>query len=115
MHKKGLDFRSRHKGNQYGLYDPMMNMIICYDIADPRRLQKIAKIMEDFGVRVQKSIFEATLGKDAFNRMKWRAEAEMDLSEDGVKYFPLCTKCSQTLEIIGQGTFVDPDTEFYII
>ena len=35
-----------------------MNMIVAYDIADPKRLQRIAKIMKDYGLRVQKSIFE---------------------------------------------------------
>jgi len=91
-----------------------MNMIIAYDIADPQRLTKIAKVMEDFGTRVQKSIFEATVNDHIFKEMKQRVEQIIVWEEDGVKYFTVCEKCSQTVEIIGQGFFVDPDREFYI-
>ncbi len=33
------------------------NFLICYDIADKKRLQKIAKILEKEAIRVQYSIF----------------------------------------------------------
>jgi CRISPR-associated protein Cas2 len=91
-----------------------MNMIVAYDIADPKRLSKIAKIMLDYGTRVQKSIFEATLNGPRFREMKDRIESIIVFEEDGVKYFPLCEKCAGTVEIIGQGQFTDPDKEFYV-
>ena len=91
-----------------------MDMIVAYDIANPKRLAKIAKIMKDYGVRVQKSIFEVTAKGGGFEQMRRRVEAVIVPEEDGVKYFPLCEKCSGTVEIIGQGIFIDPDEEFYI-
>jgi CRISPR-associated protein Cas2 len=91
-----------------------MDMIVAYDIANPKRLAKIAKIMKDYGVRVQKSIFEVTAKGGGFEQMRRRVEAVIVPEEDGVKYFPLCDKCSGTVEIIGQGIFIDPDEEFYI-
>ena len=91
-----------------------MNMIVAYDIADPQRLAKIAKIMKDHGSRVQKSIFEATVKGRAFEEMRQRVEETIVPEEDGVKYFPLCEKCAGTVEIIGQGIFIDPDQEYYI-
>ena len=33
------------------------NFIICYDIADPKRLRKIAKKLENTAIRIQYSIF----------------------------------------------------------
>jgi len=33
------------------------NALICYDIADPKRLAKIAKNLEKVSIRIQKSIF----------------------------------------------------------
>ena len=33
------------------------NFLICYDIADPKRLAKIAKNLEKVSIRIQKSIF----------------------------------------------------------
>jgi len=92
-----------------------MNMIVAYDIAEPRRLNKVADVIKDYGVRVQKSIFEVDVNGSSFTEMKARVEDVIEASEDGVKYFPLCEKCAGTVEIIGQGVFVDPDEEYYIL
>jgi len=92
-----------------------MNMIVAYDIAEPRRLSKVAKLIQDYGVRVQKSIFEVDVDAGRFTEMKARVEEVIEASEDGVKYFPLCEKCAGTVEIIGQGVFVDPDEEYYVL
>ena len=91
-----------------------MNMIVAYDIADPKRLTRVAKIVSDYGVRVQKSIFEVAVDDRIFAEMKARIEKVIVLEEDGVKYFPVCEKCAGTVEIIGQGVYTDPDEEFYI-
>jgi CRISPR-associated protein Cas2 len=91
-----------------------MNMIVAYDIANERRLARIARIIGDYGVRVQKSIFEVTVTHEIFDEMKSRVEDVIVHEEDGVKYYPLCDKCSETMEIIGQGSFTDPDEEYYI-
>lgn len=74
----------------------------------------MAKIIKDYGVRVQKSIFEVKLDQDRFKEMKSRIENEIESAEDGVKYFPLCEKCAGTIENIGNGILLDPDREFYL-
>jgi len=33
------------------------NALICYDIADPKRLAKVARSLEKIAIRIQKSIF----------------------------------------------------------
>lgn len=91
-----------------------MNMIVAYDIAEPKRLGTVAKILLDYGVRVQKSIFEVTVDGIVFHQMKARIEEVIVPEDDGVKYFPVCTKCAGTVEIIGQGELTDPDAEYYI-
>lgn len=92
-----------------------MNMIVAYDIADPRRLNRVAKTVKDYGPRVLKSIFEVNVDGIRFTEMKARIEEVIEASEDGVKYFPLCEKCAGTVEIIGQGVFIDPDEEYYVL
>lgn len=92
-----------------------MNMIVAYDIADPQRLARIARLMSDYGVRVQKSIFEASITPIIFKQMKANVEEIIEYAEDGIKYFPLCEKCAGIVEIIGRGRFVDPDEEFFIL
>jgi len=89
-------------------------MIVAYDIANSKRLNKVAKVLCDYGVRVQKSIFEVTVNERVFVEMKARIEEVIMDAEDGVKYFPVCEKCAGTVEIIGQGSYTDPDEEFYV-
>jgi len=92
-----------------------MDMLVAYDIADIKRLRKVAKIMENYGKRVQKSIFEVSLSPAVFKKMKYQIDTTIEQGEDGVKYFPLCIKCSVATEIIGQGDFIDPDEEYYVL
>ena len=44
--------------------------LIFYDIADPKRLRKIAKIAESIGLRLQKSVFWGHLSETDFLRFK---------------------------------------------
>lgn len=92
-----------------------MNIIVAYDIANPSRLNRIAKVIKDYGVRVQKSMFEITVDHTSFSEMKARVEKIIESSENGVKYFPICEKRSGKLEIIGEGIFVDPNKEYYLL
>lgn len=78
-----------------------MNMIVAYDIAEPRRLMKVARVMKDYGMRVQKSIFEVEVSEARFREMKRRAEGIIHPLQDGVKYFPLCDRCADTMECLG--------------
>lgn len=92
-----------------------MYYLVIYDIADVKRLRHVAKIMQDFGVRVQKSKFEMELTHSTLKGLQSRIDAVINHSEDGVKYFPLCQKCQVRIEKIGQGNYIDPDREYAII
>ena len=92
-----------------------MRYLVIYDIADHRRLYKVAKTMEDFGERVQKSKFEMELTETQLKKLQARIEQIIDPEQDGVKYIPLCKKCIAKIEIIGEGEFIDPDFEFYVV
>lgn len=92
-----------------------MNMIIAYDISDPRRLVRIGKMMKDYGVRVQKSIFEAEIDERRFREMKTRIERLIDSRVDGVKYFPLCDRCADRPIAIGVSAESPRDDPYLIV
>jgi CRISPR-associated protein Cas2 len=92
-----------------------MNMIVAYDIANPRRLQKIAKVMKDYGRRAQKSIFEVETEETTFAQMRRRVEGIMDPAVDGVKYFPLCNRCADTLITIGLSASEQEEGDYLIL
>ena len=62
--------------------EDLMLRLIAYDIADPKRLHRIAEICADFGVRVQHSLFECWLEEDQFQELWGRltslARADQD-------------------------------------
>ncbi len=92
-----------------------MWLLAIYDIADPRRLYRVAKILKDYGVRVQQSKFEIEVNERNFAILRSRIAGVIDMELDGVKYIPLCEGCRVKTEIIGLGSYVDPDHEFVIL
>lgn len=92
-----------------------MRILAVYDIADARRLSRVAKVLLDYGRRVQKSKFEIELSERAFAELQSRIAAEIDFDEDGVKYIPLCQRCLHKTEVIGLGHYVDPDHEYVLL
>ena len=46
-----------------------MQYVICYDIADDRRRDRVAKALLDYGPRVQESVFVANLDEELAAKM----------------------------------------------
>lgn len=68
--------------------------LVLYDIADNRRLARAASIVLDYGVRVQRSVYEVYLTQHTLQVLQCRLAAVIDPEEDGVKIFPLCESCA---------------------
>jgi len=79
------------------------HVLASYDIHDPKRLVRVSKIMKDYGERVLKSVFEANLTEDQFQRMKARVDDVIDHAEDSVRFYFVCNKCIQNVEVSGLG------------
>jgi len=92
-----------------------MRMLVVYDIAHPRRLYRVAKVLKDYGYRVQKSKFEIDVSARVFSELRERIALEIDEEVDGVKYIPLCNRCMHKTEVLGQGRYIDPDSEFVVV
>ncbi len=78
----------------------LKNWLIIYDIRDPRRLRRVSKVMEKYGVRVQKSVFESKCSEKAIKKMRREALREIE-EEDSVITFNLCPRCWQKRRQIG--------------
>ena len=80
------------------------HVIATYDIHDPRRLGRVAKISKDFGERVLKSVFECTLTQPQFDRLKARIDETIDHMEDSVRFYFVCEKCLRQVDKAGSGS-----------
>lgn len=58
--------------------------LVCYDIRDPRRLNRVHRTMKGYGEPWQYSIFFCVLGPVARVRMERALTAEANLKEDSI-------------------------------
>jgi CRISPR-associated protein Cas2 len=82
----------------------MDTYVVSYDICDPKRLRKVAKTCEDFGVRRQYSVFLCRLTAADLVRLKSRLYDIIELQTDQVLFIPLCTRCAEQIESLGRPT-----------
>jgi CRISPR-associated protein Cas2 len=82
----------------------MDSYLVCYDIANPKRLRKVAKACEDYGYRKQFSVFLVRISPTDFVRLRKRLYDLIDLNEDQVLFLPLTDSCLQRMEAIGKPT-----------
>jgi CRISPR-associated protein Cas2 len=78
-----------------------MLTLIAYDITDPKRLHQVAKVCEDWGVRVQYSVFECRLEADAFDRFWQELRIHIEPADDRLVAYPVCAKCARTIRCAG--------------
>lgn len=81
-----------------------MYIVVSYDIANDRRRRKIAKTLEDFGVRVQYSVFDCVLNEQELLTLQTKLQELIDYEEDSVRFYRLCKRCVESIEILGYGT-----------
>ncbi|MEA3465773.1 MAG: CRISPR-associated endonuclease Cas2 [Thermodesulfobacteriota bacterium] len=92
-----------------------MVMIVAYDIAHARRLSRVAKVLLDYGFRVQKSVFYVQINDRQLKVLRERIEKIIDPIEDGVKYFPLCKRCADADFVIGAMLNYDGNETFVVV
>jgi CRISPR-associated protein Cas2 len=67
----------------------MKTWLVVYDIADPRRLQRVAKWMQKYGLRAQKSVFECQLTEAHSVAMMAGAEKRIDPEVDQIRFYAI--------------------------
>lgn len=91
-----------------------MLVVVTYDIADDKRRVAVSKILEDFGFRVQESVFEAQLDDARMRRLCKRVATAIDERQDSLRVDRLCKECEERVTMIGCGEQVR-DESVYVI
>jgi CRISPR-associated protein Cas2 len=81
-----------------------MLTLLAYDISDQKRLAKVARICEDYGVRVQYSVFECRLEEAQFNDFWLLLLDEIDDAEDRLVAYKIDARSAK--ETLTAGTMV---------
>lgn len=74
--------------------------IVAYDVVSDRRIRRVARICEDYGVRIEKSVFECDLEEVEFERF-WGRLGEVVEDGDSVVDYPVSHSCRDRIRVLG--------------
>lgn len=80
--------------------------MVCYDISDPKRLNKTARILENLGLRVQKSFFQCEIDEKKKDLLVHRLLKVIKPRKDYFYIYPLCEDCSHKSIQDGKGELI---------
>lgn len=83
-----------------------MLILITYDVSTTdatgrKRLAQVAKMCQNFGQRVQNSVFECMLDNVQFCRLKHELKALIDTKRDSLRFYNLGDKYKTKVEHMG--------------
>jgi len=81
----------------------MQHIVVVYDIVDDKSRRIVGEVLEGFGRRVNRSVFEIEL-KNSKTRQKLEdaLAQEIDPQVDSIRLYTVCTKCMQTSTVLGK-------------
>ena len=88
-----------------------MMLVITYDVnteteEGARRLRKVAKLCERYGVRVQNSVFEILVDASQLVVLKAELSKIIDMERDSVRFYRLGNSYQQKIETMGREPIV---------
>lgn len=86
-----------------------MRFLICYDITDDSLRNKIVKILESYGERIQYSVFEFNLTKAKILEMKHKLIKKKILDKKRMSFsiYPICEECYKKVERYGNNRLLN--------
>lgn len=89
-----------------------MMILITYDVnteteLGKRRLHKVAKVCQDYGQRVQKSVFECIVDAAQLRQLQARLERIIDPETDSIRYYNLGNEWRNRVRHVGVNTALD--------
>ena len=91
-----------------------MRYVLSYDITDDKRRRKVARECEDYGDRVQFSVFEFLLARPDLDELIDALAEIIDEGEDTIRVYPIHADAEKEIILIGASDLIK-DEDFYII
>lgn len=89
-----------------------MMLVVTYDVdtsdtAGQKRLRKVAKICERYGMCVQNSVFEVLVDAAQLVTLKSELEKVIDIAQDSVRFYRLGNTYESRIETMGKRPLVE--------
>ncbi len=76
--------------------------VVSYDISSDRLRTKVSKTLEEFGRRVQYSVFECHLTDRQFQELYARLmKLAADMEDGSIRFYQICANCEARVRTIG--------------
>ena len=94
-----------------------MHYLVIYDISDNKQRLKTSKILADYGVRVQESVFELPgLDNEIWQKCLNRLKSKIKLSgDDSIRIYFICESCKKKISVLGKEIKPMDEPDVYII
>lgn len=91
-----------------------MMVLVTYDVntetaVGRKRLHQVAKICENYGQRVQNSVFECMLDPAKWTELRNRLIQKIDKEKDSLRFYFLGSNWKKKVEHIGAKSAYDPE------
>lgn len=91
-----------------------MMVLVTYDVetttsAGKRRLRMVAKVCQNYGQRVQNSVFECLVDPVQWKVLQSQLEKEIDPDKDSLRYYFLGSNWKRRVEHVGAKETYDPE------
>lgn len=83
-----------------------MLVLVTYDVATgdkegSKRLRKVARLCQNYGVRVQNSVFECVMNQTEYVTLKIKLQEVIDSSQDSLRFYRLGKNYQNKVEHFG--------------
>ncbi|HID56040.1 TPA: CRISPR-associated endonuclease Cas2 [Candidatus Poribacteria bacterium] len=89
-------------------------VVFAYDITDDSRRNRVAKILEGYGFRAQKSLFECFLSEEKIREAVEELMRVIDPKEDNLRLYRLCRSCRHRRESYGVAQRIEEPKRFIV-
>lgn len=91
-----------------------MLVLVTYDIADDAVRTRLAQELENFGQRVNYSVFECHLDPGQRSDLYGRLRAFPFADDDNIRIYPICDECYSKVAVIGKEQVTEKPTFFIV-
>lgn len=85
-----------------------MVYFISYDIANSKRLSRVSRLLQNFGIRIQYSFFECEMEKSQLEVLKEALLKIINKKQDSIRIYPICEDCIRETSTLGEGDIFVP-------
>ena len=92
-----------------------MLYLITYDIPNDKRRKTISILLDEYGIRVNYSVYECKLNVTKRNKLKKEIEKIINKKEDNIRFYSLCKNCLTKSFVLGTNPPIFQEEDLFFL